>query len=129
MNIVFRTDSSVQIGTGHVMRCLTLADELRQHGATVSFICSELRGNSIDLIECRNYKNYRLPYSLQGGSDDRHVKLHWEIDAEQTGAILKREKEIDWLVVDHYGINERWELCVAGHVKKPVYLTYAEKVI
>ena len=42
MNIIIRTDSSTQIGTGHLMRCLTLADKLRQKGTQISFICREI---------------------------------------------------------------------------------------
>jgi predicted nucleic acid-binding protein len=45
MNILIRTDASQQIGSGHVMRCLSLANELRQKKARVSFICQELAGN------------------------------------------------------------------------------------
>ena len=41
MKIVIRTDASINIGTGHVMRCLTLAEALKQQGVKVEFICRE----------------------------------------------------------------------------------------
>ena len=47
MNIAFRTDASLQIGTGHVMRCLTLADALQEAGAQCHFICREHPENLI----------------------------------------------------------------------------------
>jgi len=37
--IAFRVDASVVIGIGHVMRCLTLADELKKRGVNSIFIC------------------------------------------------------------------------------------------
>ncbi len=53
MRVVFRTDSSLQIGSGHVMRCLTLAERLRNKGAQVTFVCRDLPGNVNALIEAR----------------------------------------------------------------------------
>lgn len=50
LTAVFRCDASLQMGSGHVMRDLTLADELRRNGAEISFVCREHPGNLIDFI-------------------------------------------------------------------------------
>ena len=60
MNIFFRVDSSLHIGTGHIMRCIVLAEALRSQGHTVTFICRELPGNSIIVLKnqhgnCKHY--------------------------------------------------------------------------
>ena len=42
--IAFRCDASLLIGTGHVMRCRTLARQLRKRGADVVFVCRRQPG-------------------------------------------------------------------------------------
>ena len=56
MNVVFRVDSSNEMGLGHLMRCLTLAGELKRQRHRVTFVCRELIGNLISLI------NYQYLY-------------------------------------------------------------------
>lgn len=125
MNVFIRVDSSTQMGTGHLMRCLTLADELREHSAKVSFICRELPGNLSDFIEKKGHKVYRLPYTeslLTGGNQHTHhaawLGIRWKADAEQAKAILSKETCIDWLIVDHYALDKQWEKQVRPLVKK-----------
>ena len=106
MNIIIRTDASISIGTGHVMRCLTLADELKRGNAAVRFICREEEGNLIGTIEEQGYKVYRLPRSID-----------IETDKELTGAIIKDlPTRPDWLIIDHYDIDLSWE----SHIRKLV---------
>ena len=62
MNISFRVDSSKEIGTGHVMRCLTLADEMRKYNIKSSFICRELEGNITEAIKQKGYEVFVLPF-------------------------------------------------------------------
>jgi hypothetical protein len=45
LRVVIRADASIEMGSGHVMRCLTLADALRERGADVHFICRDLPGH------------------------------------------------------------------------------------
>ena len=50
MNILFRCDGSVKIGMGHVVRCLALADHLKEdHGCNINFAMrqSELGMNKV----------------------------------------------------------------------------------
>lgn len=115
MRIAFRVDASDAIGSGHVMRCLTLADRLREHGAEISFLCRELPGNMNRYIEGKGHRVYRLDLAKQS------TREGWvcQADAEQTRRALEAAgTPVDWLVVDHYNIDERWEAMERPYAKK-----------
>lgn len=96
--IAIRTDASITIGAGHVMRCLTLAEELRQAGAEVCFMCRRGRGDMLDIIHDHGFPSVAL-----------ETEADWHCDAEQTLSALTNQHRIDWLVVDHYQLDRRWE--------------------
>jgi len=107
--ILIRTDASVQIGTGHVMRCLTLADELRGRGAEVVFVCRDFAGNLCGYIEEKGYVVHRLPvFNVQeqniesGPKHAAWLGADWQTDARQVKEIIRGfGSPPDWLVVDH----------------------------
>lgn len=115
MKVAFRADASLQMGSGHVMRCLTLADELRSRSAEVSFVCREHRGNLIEIIEARGFTVVRLPppdglFAPRDG-DVTHASwlgVSWQHDAEETVTVLPADG-VDCLIVDHYALDQRWE--------------------
>jgi len=112
MNFAFRTDASKKIGSGHLLRCLTLAKTLRVQGNKCQFIIRKQQGNLIKKIKNENFevavlsniKNIKNSNSIYSNWPN----VDWNEDAKQTRNILK-EKKIDWLVLDHYGIDKRWE--------------------
>ena len=117
MNIVFRVDSSFKIGTGHVMRCLTLAKEL-QKSSDIRFICQNKEGNLINKIESEGYK----VFELNRHGTDESPKVEWlgttqERDIIDSEKILK-EINPDWLIVDHYGIDSYWHEHMYKYSKK-----------
>jgi UDP-2,4-diacetamido-2,4,6-trideoxy-beta-L-altropyranose hydrolase len=117
MRVAFRVDASLEIGVGHVMRCLTLAHGLGEQGAHCIFICREHRGNLLETIRLKNIEAYGIPLSRD---DERrnnaafsppHISWlgsDWATDAQQTLALLK-DNPVDWLVLDHYALDARWE--------------------
>ena len=125
MKVTIRTDASLLIGSGHVMRCKTLADELRKRGSEIIFICRAHPGNLIALLREDGYMVKELPAPnvintvRTNESDDYATWLGVEQseDAEQTIDALGDFKP-DWLVVDHYGLGESWEKALRGHVDK-----------
>ena len=124
MTIIFRTDASLLIGSGHVMRCLTLADELRLRGSNVMFICREHPGNLIDLIKDKGFTVAALQQPkteyFMTPEDVAHAAwlgVSWKNDATDTIPILGKTKP-SWLIVDHYAIDCRWENMLRHHVGK-----------
>lgn len=126
MQVVIRADASTQIGTGHVMRCLTLADRFRRNGAIVQFICREHPGHLCDLIQQKGFTVFGLPTSVQksnpvNGNNPYEYWLGetWETDLAQTSDILRRTDGFtDLLVIDHYAIDIKWEQRVRKFVNK-----------
>jgi len=106
------------------MRCLTLADALKEQGNSVSFICREHKGNLIQYIEEKGYLVNKLDMDLpsiltkQESPILEHAK--WlgssqNSDSNECRLILKQIKP-DWLIVDHYALDYRWQQAL-----KPVY--------
>lgn len=62
MNIAIRVDSSFIIGSGHLMRCLTLAEHIKsQTQANIVFISRDLDKNMNYLVENQGFDLYVLP--------------------------------------------------------------------
>jgi len=113
MNIFFRVDSSNIIGTGHVFRCLNIA--YHYNSENIFFICKN-----------HNYNiNSKIPYKLfeLESSNNLNTNINsWlgeseEDDAKKTIEIIKNY-EVDWLIIDHYSINKKWENMLKKYVKK-----------
>jgi len=135
LTIAFRADASLQMGSGHVMRCLTLADALKAQGADCHFISREHPGHMLEVIRQRGYKVNSLVADVQPAqeaiknvvsesSSPQQEPAHvawlgsdWQTDAQETAVILV-SLQPDWLVVDHYALDQRWEEVLAPYYRK-----------
>lgn len=115
LEIGLRADASLDIGTGHVMRCLTLADALRSQGAVCRFICREHPGHLIGHIRERGFEVLVLPGAAlaeapatQAAGYAAWLGTDSATDAAQARQALEGHR-LDWLVVDHYALDEHWE--------------------
>lgn len=118
--VVFRVDASLLIGSGHVIRCLTLAEAMKVQGAECHFITRTHPGHLSELIRNRGFSVFSLPLlnhspSHNDNSDSPREPFHsswlscdWQTDAYQTRIILDNLTP-DFLLVDHYALDYRWE--------------------
>ena len=118
MRIALRTDASRRIGTGHLRRCLSLAQALRDEGAQVRFVCRD--HDEISRIAAEDGEAVAwLPHA--GGYTPRPdepahadwAECSWQDDADETIATL-RDLRPDWVLVDHYAFDARWHERVAS---------------
>ncbi|WP_128926868.1 UDP-2,4-diacetamido-2,4,6-trideoxy-beta-L-altropyranose hydrolase [Bradyrhizobium guangxiense] len=114
--VVFRVDASVQMGMGHLTRCLTLANALAERGAKSCFLLRSHAAGLRAFVEGCGH-DVRLLSDPPGGrpeTDDAGpyadwLPTTWRQDAEQTSQAMDRIGAADWLIVDHYALDFRWE--------------------
>ena len=122
MKVVFRVDASLKMGTGHVMRCLTLAQVLKENGMGAEFICRKHEGNLINKIRSSGFNVHELEVFEKTKIDNKLAHSHWlgatqQRDADDCIDILRSVKT-DWMVVDHYALDEQWEKILKPYYEK-----------
>jgi len=117
MIFAFRADASPRIGAGHLMRCLTLADRLRTLGHASHFLTRDPPPHLQATIAARGHGLVGLPAAAarEKTPEDPLAPPHadwlggcWEEDARACRGALA-PLGADWLVVDHYALDARWE--------------------
>jgi len=94
MQAVFRADASVELGSGHVMRCLTLAGSLAELGWDCGFAARPGSPEAAPALGSAGYAIHLL-------EDD---------PGAEASALRRRWPDgVDWLVVDHYGRDGAFE--------------------
>lgn len=122
-SFLFRCDSSSDLGSGHVKRCLNLAGELSYLGANVIFACRDFEKNIISSIE-EKYKVINLPRFLsydEGKYQDERdlIQINNKVVASSAHQILDSNTlvnnllhhgmpTLEWLIVDHYSFDYIW---------------------
>jgi UDP-2,4-diacetamido-2,4,6-trideoxy-beta-L-altropyranose hydrolase len=90
------------------MRCATLARELVARGADVRFLCRTLPGDYCEWLESAGLPVTRLGRDAPAADDE----------VVQVRKTLGDGGDLDWLVVDHYGLDARWERAMRPLAKR-----------
>lgn len=123
MKVIIRADASTVIGSGHVMRCLTLGRRLqKEQGAEVVFVMRDLSGNLMNLAEREGFCVLALPgtekYTLLDGYE-QWLTVPVEQDAKETLALVQKHFcTVDRIVVDNYALDYRWESLLRSVAKE-----------
>lgn len=118
MKVLIRADAEREHGSGHVYRCASLAAGLRARGAEVAFVLLHPPGEMTSWLQGNGFRVHRFGEDGEGSGGsgsgpletDRRLSYDWERDRDFTEEAIRREGgSADWIVVDHYALDRRWE--------------------
>jgi len=94
------------------MRCLTIANELHKNGASLLFVCRQLP-ESLRKIICASGHQIALLPARSGSKPDELDHATWlsatQIDDAYDTLATISEYKPEWIIVDHYALDHRWE--------------------
>lgn len=116
--IVFRLDCGKVIGSGHLMRCLSMARVFKRinlecifitHSFSKEIIEKEIKGE-FKIIYLNYLKNIKNPEKFEKLIFNKRKNIYASKEKFEVLDIIKNKiKNVDTLIVDHYGISEKWE--------------------
>jgi UDP-2,4-diacetamido-2,4,6-trideoxy-beta-L-altropyranose hydrolase len=91
------------------MRCLTLADKLRDQGADIRFISQRLPGEMSQTITARGYSCQLIEPTIHSECPHESPagKADLQTDANATIAAMS-DTACDWVIVDQYQLHDAW---------------------
>ena len=111
--ILLRVDTSHEIGSGHMMRCLTLANEAKQQDWECVFVLRDPEDGIVEYISSFGHGVKELT-SLYGNKITYNATAHGDWlpvsqtqDANETVEVIY-ELDPDWIIVDHYALDAIW---------------------
>lgn len=107
--VLIRADATLEIGSGHVMRCAALGMRLKARGAMVHFVCVGLPERLAEWLHDSGFGLTVLPVAEIND---------FSADVAATCNAASQIGNIDLLIVDHYGLDQRWESALKSHVKR-----------
>ena len=124
--IIFRCDSSEEIGSGHVMRCLNVAREMKGRDREIIFVSRTEKQDKIARIRedfnVLEITEEQLNAYIEKAGENKGTpnEIYETIDARLTTYVLNQAgiKDYEWIIVDNYRLGEKWEQEVKKHYKK-----------
>lgn len=121
--VVIRVDASIEMGMGHLTRCMSLANELARSGTKIVFIMREhaakfgglIEANGHSLLLLLNSEQHEEQADTEGTAHAHWLPVTWRRDAEQTSEAIGKIGDVDWLIVDHYALDAKWECAQRRH--------------
>lgn len=122
MKIALRVDASSQIGTGHFMRCLTLADGLKQQCMHIRFVSRHMPEHLRDMLVAKGHEFVLLQSDQIDATLDELAHASWLSASQEQDAMdsihALSDETWNWLIVDHYALDFRWETKLRKIVNK-----------
>lgn len=120
IKVCISADGGKNIGLGHIMRCLSLAQAFRRNGNKVYFFSKLDEG--IEKIKLENFDVIRLPSQIEEKEGYSYGNPAHLADEAHEMISLMQKYHIDILVIDSYNVNKEYFSTLKPYVDKLVYI-------